>query len=66
MLLCLYDRSSQAKLLKTGEADEVFNVAQNKTISITDILFLKYYFDFEILQLYFWEICSENFFKNFF
>ena len=66
MLLCLYDRSSQAKLLKTDEADEVFNVAQNKTISITDILFLKYYFDLEILQLYFWEICSENFFKNFF
>ena len=53
MLLCLYDRSSQAKLLKTDEADEVFNVAQNKTVSITDISFLKYYFDLEILQLYF-------------
>ena len=39
MLLCLYNRSSQAKLLETYEADEVFNVAENKTNSITDILF---------------------------
>ena len=28
MLLCLYNRSSQAKLLETDEADEVFNVAE--------------------------------------
>ena len=39
MLLSLYNRSSQAKLLETDEADEVFNVAENKTNSITDILF---------------------------
>ena len=56
--------SSQAKLLETDEADEVFNVAENKTNSITDILFLKYYFDLGLLQLYSWEIFSENFFKK--
>ena len=41
MLLYLYNRSSQAKLLKTDEADEVFKVAENKTTSITDIFFQK-------------------------
>ena len=66
MLLCLYTRSSQAKLLKTEQADEVFNIAENKTNSITDILFLKYYFDLGLLQLYSWEFFSEKFFKNFF
>ena len=30
MLLCLYNRSGQAKSLKTDEADEVFNVTENK------------------------------------
>ena len=30
MLLCLYNRSGQAKSLKTDEADEVFNVNENK------------------------------------
>ena len=41
MLLCLYNRSGQAKSLKTDEADEVFNVTENKINSITDIFFLK-------------------------
>ena len=39
MRLCLYKRSSQAKILKTDEEDQVFNVAENKTNSITYILF---------------------------
>ena len=65
MLLCLYNRSSQAKLLKTDEADKVFNVAENKTNSITDISFLKYYFDLGLLQLYSWETFSEKFFEKF-
>ena len=52
MLLCLYKRSGQVKLLKTDEADEVFNVTENKTNSITDIFFLKYYLDLGLLQLY--------------
>ena len=42
MLLCLYNRSGQAKSLKTDEADEVFNVTENKIDSITDIFFLKH------------------------
>ena len=50
MLLCLYNRSGQAKLLKTDEADEVFNVTENKINSITDIFFLKYYLDLWLLQ----------------
>ena len=66
MLLCLYTRSSQAKLLKSEQADEVFKIAEKKKNSITDILFLKYYFDFGLLQLYSWEIFSENFFRKFF
>ena len=65
MLVYLYNRSSQAKLLKTDEADEVLNVADNKTNSITDIIFLKYYFDLGLLQLYSWEIVPGNFFKKF-
>ena len=36
MLLCLYNTSSQAKLLETDEADEVFNDAEIKqTPSLT-------------------------------
>ena len=65
MLLCLYNRSSQAKLLETDEADEVFNVAENKTNSITDIFFQKYYLDLGPLQLQSWEMFAENFFKIF-
>ena len=65
MLLCVYKRSGQVKSLKTGEADEVFNVTENKTNFITDFFFLKYYFGLELLQLYSREIFSENF-LNFF
>ena len=49
MLLCLYNRSGQAKSLKTDEADEVFNVTENKINSVTDIFFLKYYLDLWLL-----------------
>ena len=56
MLLCLYNRSGQAKSLKTDEADEVFNVTENKINSITDIFFLKYYLDLWLLQGdFFWK-----------
>ena len=65
MLFCLYNRSSQAKLLETDEADEVFNVAENKTNSITDIFLRNYCLDLGPLQLYSWEIFSENFLKKF-
>ena len=65
MLLSLYNRSSQAKLLETDEADKVFNVAENKTNSITDIFFWKYYLDLGLLQLNSWEMFAENFFKIF-
>ena len=64
-VLCLYDRSGQAKSLKTDEADEVFNVTENKINSITDIFFLKHYLDLLLLQLQPREIFSENF-LNFF
>ena len=53
-------------LLKTDEADEVFNVSENKAKSIAHMFFLKYYFDFGLLQLYSCEIFSENVFKYFF
>ena len=65
MLLCLYKRSSQAKLLEKDEADEVFNVAENNTNSIADIFLRTYCLDLGALQLYSWEIFSENFFKTF-
>ena len=56
MLLCFYNRSSQAKLLETDDAGEVFNAAENKANSITDIFLRKYYLDLVSLQLYSWEI----------
>ena len=59
MLLCLHNRSSRAKLLKTEEADKAFNVTRNKTNSITDIFFLKYYSDLGLLRLAFWEFASD-------
>ena len=65
MLLSLYNRSSQAKLLETDKTDEVFNIAENKTNSITDIFFRKYYLDLGSLQLHSWEMFAENFFKIF-
>ena len=45
MVLYLHNRSSQVKLLKIDEAEEVYNVIENKTNSITNIFFLKYYLD---------------------
>ena len=48
--LCLHN-SSQVNLLKTDEAGKAFNVSENKTNSITDNFFLKYYSDMELLQL---------------
>ena len=65
MLLCFYNRSSQAKLLETDDAGEVFNAAENKANSITDIFLRKYYLDLVSLQLYSWEIFSENLIKTF-
>ena len=65
MLLSLYNRSSQANLLKTDKTDKVFNVTENKTNSITDIFFWKYLLNLGLPQLHSWEILSENFFKRF-
>ena len=64
MVLCLHNRSSQTKLFKADKTDEVFNVTKNKTNYITDILFLKYYLDLGLLQLYSWENFSEHFLKE--
>ena len=49
MLLSFYNRRGQAKLLKTGETDEVFNVPENKTNFIPYIFFRKYYLDLGLL-----------------
>ena len=64
MVLCLHNRSSQTKLLKADKTDEDFNVTENKTNSITDILFLKYYVDLGLLRLYSWENFPEHFLKK--
>ena len=37
------------KLLTTDEANKAFNVTENKTDFITDMLFLKHYLDLELL-----------------
>ena len=50
MLLCLCNRSGQAKSLETDEADG-FKVAENKINSLKDIFFLKHYLDLGLLQL---------------
>ena len=42
-------------LLKTDEVDEALNITENKTNSITDIFFLKYYLDLGLLSLSYWE-----------
>ena len=42
-------------LLKTEEAGKAFNVTENKTNSITDIFFLKYYLHLGLLSLSYWE-----------
>ena len=52
MLLCLHNGSSQAKLLKADIADDVFNVTENMTNSITDTFLLKFYLDLGLLLLY--------------
>ena len=64
MQLCLYNRSSQAKFLKTDEVDVAFNVTENKINSITDFFFWKYYLHLELLPLYSWKTFSQNFFKK--
>ena len=38
------------KLLTTGEAYKAFSATENKTNFITDIFFLKYYLDLELLR----------------
>ena len=58
IMLCLHNRSSRAKLLKTEEA---FSVTENKTNSITNIFFLKYYLDLGLLRLSSWEFFSDYF-----
>ena len=59
MVLYLHNRSSQVKLLKIDEAEEVYNVIENKTNSITNIFFLKYYLD-----LGYGDCSLERFFLN--
>ena len=51
-------------LLETDEAD-FFNVAENKTNSITNIFFRMYYLDLGSMQLHWWEMFAENFLKIF-
>ena len=60
MLLCLYKRRGQVKSLKTDKAEEIFNVTEKKTNSITDIFFVNYYLDLGLMQLHSREIFSEN------
>ena len=66
MLLCLKNRSSLNKLLKTDEAGKAFNVTENETNCITDIFFLKHYLDLGLLRLSSWKFLFEYFFKEFF
>ena len=61
MLLYLHNRSSRAKLLKTDKTDESHNITENKTNSISDIFFLKYYLDLGLLRFSSWEFFSEYF-----
>ena len=66
-MLCCFVSAIEAvkQLLEIDEADEVFNVAENKTNFITIIFFRNYYFDLGPLQLHSSQIFSENFFKKF-
>ena len=59
MVLYLHSRSSQVNLLKIDKTEEVYNVIENKTNSITNISFLKYYLD-----LRYGDCSLENFFLN--
>ena len=43
MLLRLRNRSGRAMLLKTDDLEEALNITENKTNSVTDIFFQKYY-----------------------
>ena len=63
--MVLHNRSSQAKLLKIDEAEEIFNVTENKTNSITDISFLKYYLDLGYCDCSLEKFFSESFLKKF-
>ena len=65
MLLCLHNRSSQVKLSKTDEVGKVFNDTENKSNSITDIFFLKYYLDLRLLRLFSWVFLLNIYKKNF-
>ena len=51
-MLCLHNRSSRAKLLKTDEADEALKITENKTNSNTDNFFLKHYLDVGLLRFF--------------
>ena len=52
-MLCLHNRSSRAKLLKTDEADEALKITEKKTNSNTDNFFLKHYLDVGLLRFFF-------------
>ena len=61
VLLPLHNRSDRAMLLKTGKTDEALNTTENKTNSITNIFFLEYRLDLELLYLPSWNFFSEYF-----
>ena len=61
ILLRLQNRSGRAMLLKTDEVDEALNITENKTNSITEIFFLKYYLELGLLHLPFWKCFSGYF-----
>ena len=48
-------------LLKTGKADEVLKITENKKNAITDIFFLKYCLDFGLLHLPSWKFLKKGF-----
>ena len=61
-MICCFLCTAKAvrSLLKTDKADEAFKVTENKT-NFTDIFFLKYYLDLELLRL-----SSQDFFSEIF
>ena len=61
MLLCLHNRNSRAKLLKTEEADESLNITENKTNYITDISSRSITLDLGLVRFSTWEFFSEYF-----
>ena len=64
MLLSVYSKSSQVKLLNTDEAQKALNVTENKINFITEIFFLKYYLDLGLLRLSSWEFFFQIFLKG--